>query len=169
MNTATTRCVQLPSAVTGQVKWFDSARGFGFVAVPGFAADFLLHQHVLTSFGRTSIADGSTVAFDYENSATGLRIVKVLAVEAPNDDLDPFLTATPEQVFDEKVPARVKWFDVKKGYGFVNRYGSNEDIFVGLNVLRKSTLGDLQVGEALCIQIAETEGRKSVYRIHSWV
>ena len=64
MNAAQTNCLPFPTAQIGQVKWFDITRGFGFVAVPGFSEDFLLHQHVLTTFGRTSIAEGSRIEFD---------------------------------------------------------------------------------------------------------
>ncbi|MEJ8562559.1 cold shock domain-containing protein [Yoonia sp. GPGPB17] len=152
----------------GTVKWFDANRGFGFVVIDGFEADFLLHQNILHSFGRTSIAEGSTVEFAYQGTKNGFKIVEIFAIAPPPAGMIQDPQAQPDIIFEERVPARVKWFDPSKGYGFVNAFGSAEDIFVGIAILRKSMLGDLQSGDAVCIQIAETEGRKSVFSVHDW-
>ena len=38
--------------------------------------------------------------------------------------------------------ARVKWFDKAKGFGFANIWGSIEDVFVHVEILRSSGLAD---------------------------
>ena len=38
--------------------------------------------------------------------------------------------------------ARVKWFDKAKGFGFANIWGSSEDVFVHVEILRSSGLAD---------------------------
>ena len=40
-------------------------------------------------------------------------------------------------------PARVKWFDKGKGFGFANVFGRDEDVFLHIEVLRRSGLADL--------------------------
>ena len=45
-------------------------------------------------------------------------------------------------------PARVKWFDKGKGFGFANVFGRPEDVFIHVEVLRQSGFADLQAGEA---------------------
>jgi CspA family cold shock protein len=45
--------------------------------------------------------------------------------------------------------ARVKWFDKAKGFGFANIWGSSEDVFVHVEILRNSDLADLQAGGAV--------------------
>ena len=169
MNKQSTLTIEKPVALGGMVKWFDSSKGFGFVVVDGIDKDFLLHGHVLQAFGRTSIVEGSAISFHYEHSASGLKITELLSIKAPEAIEDEYTVTEPEHVSEQKVPARVKWFDGKKGYGFVNEYGSDEDIFVGQAVLKSCAMQDLKMGEAICIQIAQTNGRKSVHCIHDWL
>ena len=170
MNDLATLQVSHTERRKGTVKWFDANRGFGFVVIDGFEADFLLHQNILHGFGRTSIAEGSAVEFAYQGTRNGFKIVEIFAIAPPPANMiqDHQPQPQPDIISEERVPARVKWFDPSKGYGFVNAFGSAEDIFVGIAILRQSMLGDLQSGDALCIQIAETDGRKSVFSVHDW-
>jgi len=92
----------------------------------------------------------------------------VVCIVSPEDAYEPTFDFVPSNISTKAVPARVKWFDPNAGYGFVNTYGSNNDIFIGLDVLRRSILGEIREGQALNIQTAENQGRKFVYRIHDW-
>jgi CspA family cold shock protein len=155
--------------LNGKVKWFNASKGFGFVTVAGIETDFLLHQQILRNTGRETIAEDAMVEFKYADSATGFRITKIVSIEAPMDPNAQYMDGDPDNVSAQRFPARVKWFDTKNAYGFVNCYGNDEDVFVGSSVLKRSALQELKVGEALCIQISEVDGRKSVYRIHDWI
>ena len=59
----------------------------------------------------------------------------------------------------------VKWFDGKKGYGFITRANGEKDVFVHATDLRKSGIEDEDVdeGDPLSFEIKETErGIKAV-------
>lgn len=152
----------------GTVKWFDASRGFGFVVVAHMSADFLLHKNTLQSFGIASISEGAIVEFDYTPSPNGFRITQIIDAQPAPETNEKAKVTVPDVVLEETVPARVKWFDAKKGYGFVNAFGSMDDIFVGASVLRQAMLSSLEAGQAVSVQIAITDDRKSVYRIHDW-
>jgi cold shock protein len=48
--------------LTGRVKWFDGARGFGFVASDDFGKDVFVHNSILGAAGVSSLADGQAVS-----------------------------------------------------------------------------------------------------------
>ena len=59
----------------------------------------------------------------------------------------------------------VKWFDGKKGYGFITRTNGEKDVFVHATDLRKSGIEDEDVdeGQALQFEVATTpRGIKAV-------
>lgn len=59
----------------------------------------------------------------------------------------------------------VKWFDGKKGYGFITRSNGEKDVFVHATDLRKSGIEDEDVdeGQALQFEVATTpRGIKAV-------
>lgn len=55
--------VDVGAACTGTCKWFDSSKGFGFIAVDGEESDIFVHQSEIYSPGFRSLADGEKVEF----------------------------------------------------------------------------------------------------------
>jgi CspA family cold shock protein len=68
----------------------------------------------------------------------------------------------------ELEPARVKWFDKAKGFGFANVFGKPEDVFIHIEVLRRSGLADLQPGEALAIRVVEGKRGRMAMEVNAW-
>lgn len=156
--------------VHGVVKWFDPAKGFGFVVPDAGGADVLLHANVLRNFGQSSVADGSAITLIVQETARGLQAVEVLSIEPPADDGSPVLEDLPE-LDDSDVPfepARVKWFDKGKGFGFANVFGRSEDVFIHIEVLRRSGLADLQPGEAMAIRVVQGSRGSMAAQVASW-
>ena len=64
--------------------------------------------------------------------------------------------------------ARVKWFDKAKGFGFANIWGSSEDVFVHVEILRSSDLADLQTGRSVSICWTSGKRGKMAAEVCSW-
>ncbi len=159
--------------VHGQVKWFDPVKGFGFIVGEGAGADILLHANVLRNFGQSSIADGARIAVRVQETARGVQAVEVVSVEPPASGTFPLTedagAATPEVIAAQPLePARVKWFDKGKGFGFANVFGKNDDVFIHVEVLRSSGFADLQPGEAVCLRIIDGKRGRMAVQVVSW-
>lgn len=66
----------------GTVKWFDDAKGFGFIEVEG-GEDVFVHYSSIVGEGYRSLAEGAKVEFDIEQDAKGPRAANVVVTEAP--------------------------------------------------------------------------------------
>ncbi len=157
--------------VNGRVKWFDPAKGFGFILADDGGSDILLHANVLRNYGQSSVADAALVDVDVQETARGLQAVLVHHIEPPMDEEDEsedathFLQPDPGTPLE---PARVKWFDKAKGFGFANIFGSDADVFLHVEVLRRSGLADLQPGEAVALQVTDGERGRMATLVTSW-
>ena len=49
---------------TGTVKWFNDAKGFGFITPEGGAKDVFVHHSAIQSDGFRSLAEGDRVEFN---------------------------------------------------------------------------------------------------------
>tara|TARA_Y100000590_G_scaffold153328_1_gene176047 strand:+ start:340 stop:552 length:213 start_codon:yes stop_codon:yes gene_type:complete len=63
----------------GQVKWFDSRKGFGFIELEG-QKDIFVHFSEIQSEGYKTLRDGEKVEFEIEESDNGARAKSVTKV-----------------------------------------------------------------------------------------
>ena len=71
-----------PSAafdLTGKVKWFDYARGFGFVASDDFGRDVFVHTSTLAASGLAVLLDGQAVSMRVVETAKGREAIAITA------------------------------------------------------------------------------------------
>ncbi len=54
---------------------------------------------------------------------------------------------------------KVKWFDAKKGYGFITDDKSEKDVFLHVSVLEKSKLRVLRENQKIQFEIKEEKGK----------
>lgn len=164
---------QILRVVDGRVKWFDPAKGFGFIVSDDAESDILLHSNVLRNYGQSTVADGAGITVKVQATQRGVQAVEVLSVQAPVVTSVP-LVDEHTSVDAETIaalplePARVKWFDKGKGFGFANVFGQPEDVFIHIEVLRMSGFADLQAGEAVCLKIIQGRRGRMAMQVMSW-
>ena len=162
-----------PTPVTGHVKWFDPGKGFGFVLSDSGGPDILLHVNVLRNFGQGTVADGSGIEVLTQTTPRGVQAVEVLRIEPPKTEpgtgLSDLAMIDPDALAAQEVePARVKWFDKGKGFGFANIFGRPEDVFIHIEVLRRSGLADLAPGEAVGLKVMEGRRGRMATEVLPW-
>lgn len=157
----------------GRVKWFDPVKGFGFILSEETGSDVLLHSNVLRNFGQSTVADGAEITVTVQETQRGVQAVEVLSITPPEGA--GFAMAGEGTTFSaEEIaacplePARVKWFDKGKGFGFANVFGGSEDVFVHVEVLRMSGFADLAAGEAICLRIIEGKRGRMAAQVLAW-
>jgi len=156
----------------GHVKWFDPTKGFGFIVPEDGGKDVLLHANVLRNFGQGSVADGAAIEIEVQETDRGLQAVNVIEIHVVADAVPPLRDMeemSPEDIAKVEIePARVKWFDKAKGFGFANVFSDPEDVFVHVDVLRRSGLANLQAGEAIGIRLFQGERGRMAIDVVTW-
>ncbi len=64
---------------TGTVKWFNDAKGFGFIAQEG-GEDVFCHHTAIQSDGFRTLAEGQRVEFDVQRGPKGLQAANVRVI-----------------------------------------------------------------------------------------
>lgn len=64
---------------TGTVKWFNDAKGFGFIAQDDGGADVFVHFSAIQGSGFRTLAEGQKVSFDIQDGPKGPQASNVVA------------------------------------------------------------------------------------------
>lgn len=65
----------------GKVKWFNNAKGYGFVIEDGDSEDLFAHFSAIQMEGYKTLKAGERVSFDKEPSAKGIHAVNIVPLD----------------------------------------------------------------------------------------
>ncbi|MDX2222223.1 MAG: cold shock domain-containing protein [Rhodospirillaceae bacterium] len=154
--------------MTAKVKWFNPAKGFGFVAPTDGSPDAFLHVSVVQRYGRNSLQQGATIICDLTDGPRGPQVSDIRNIDdsTAGDDGGGFGGgggggggyggggygdrgggAGYDSGSEDVIDGEVKFFSPDKGYGFGMPTGGGQDVFIGIGALQRSNLDRLESGQ----------------------
>src|SRR5262245_11582396 len=71
---------------TGKVKWFNNAKGYGFILSENGGDDLFVHYSSIQMDGYKTLKAGQTVEFDVQKGPKGFHAVNIRAAVIDDDD-----------------------------------------------------------------------------------
>jgi cold shock protein len=85
---------------TGHVKWFNDAKGFGFITPDTVGADIFIHFSAIAMEGYKTLKQGSKVSFELVEGPKGQHAHNIMVTELPAEQEAP---AAPERKRESRV------------------------------------------------------------------
>ncbi|KTD65862.1 cold-shock protein [Legionella shakespearei] len=70
----------------GEVKWFNNAKGWGFIIPEGGGEDIFVHFSSIHGTGYKTLVPGQAVTYDVENGERGLHASNVVALSEATEE-----------------------------------------------------------------------------------
>ncbi|HET8726170.1 MAG TPA: cold-shock protein [Alphaproteobacteria bacterium] len=173
--------------VTAVVKWYNPAKGFGFVQPSDGSPDAFLHASVVEQSGNRDILEGATLVCDLSEGQKGPQVVEIHSVDSS--------TASPSSGFGggggygagggyggggyggggygggfdgpprgprgpvgAPVEGTVKFYNAAKGFGFITPDNGGKDVFVSSRTLERAGLSALETDQR--VRVTTRMGQK---------
>lgn len=156
------------NVVEGTVKWFNTTKGFGFVALADGTEAFL-HVSAVEAAGLAAPREGATIKCEVGPGKKGPQVTRLIEIggggapaapsRSPRGSAQPLDPAAMAGTIE--VEGTVKWFSLERGYGFVTADDGEADIFVHGDCLRRAGVQTLLPEQRVSVTVATTaKGRE---------
>jgi len=148
--------------VEADVKWYNPEKGYGFLYTGDNSGDIMIHFSVLDKVSCPYVKAGDRVVCDVGFGKLGLQVIRVIEVKFESSEprtLSAFLDSQMPS-FDpdslEEVRGTLKWYNSKKGYGFIYPDDGRGEIFLHASVLRAAGYKFLEPGTHVLAKISQS-------------
>jgi CspA family cold shock protein len=145
--------------ISGVIKWFDVAKGYGFIIPDNGLPDILLHVTCLRRDGFQTAQEGARIVCEVVQRARGYQAFRVISMDASTAVHPAMLpqprtnvTVIPEGNYEK---AMVKWFNRLRGFGFLTRGEGTPDIFIHMETLRRFGIAELRPGQYVFVRFGK--------------
>ena len=163
----------------GTVKFFNGAKGFGFIAPDDGGNDVFVHISALERSGLGGLNEGDQVTFEMEQDRRSgkLAAVNLVVTGSAGPSARParpprFGGGGGDRDSFQRRPAGggggggsrepagagsgvVKWFNTTKGFGFIQPRDGGADVFVHISDVEKAGLSRLADGQAVSYDLEQ--------------
>lgn len=151
--------------VNTRLKWFNSARGFGFVIPEDREIDAFLHITTLQEAGYNLLGNGAELICRIQYGNKGALVREVIEVISagilPNGQpVDRFTQGS-----DAEIEGVVKWYEPSKGFGFIVPEDGLKDVFVHRSCLRAHGIELLEPGQKIRMRVKNVPKGREVTSI----
>lgn len=142
--------------IQGAIKWFDVAKGFGFIVPDNGMPDVLLHVTCLRRDGYHTAYEGARVVCEALNRPGGLQAFRILSMDESTAKHPAQMPASRTHVTVEPTSnmerLEVKWFNRIRGFGFLSAGEGTPDVFVHMETLRRFGITELRPGQFVLVR-----------------
>lgn len=137
--------------VSGAIKWFDVAKGYGFIVPDDGGPDVLLHVTCMRRDGFQTAVEGARIVCEAQMRPKGAQAFRVISLDESTalhpGEMPPARTHVSVTPTSKLELCEVKWFNRLRGFGFLTKNDGSADIFVHMETLRRFGIMELRPGQ----------------------
>lgn len=155
----------------GTVKFFNAAKGFGFISPDGGGQDVFVHVSAVQLAGLAGIDEGDQVEYaiaEDRRSGKLSAVDLVLVIQSSHPVRRPAQPRFGAISRDRRGGGEafgsgdgvVKWFNAVKGFGFIAPSDGGPDVFVHVSALQRAGLSSLSDGQSVSYDLETSRAGK---------